>query len=306
MAKKAGFGPLFYAHLLLSGDGSPGHDGPMLDPLLDLTAEIRVRVPELPPEGVTQLLGCVEGYALFRDAKGLHHRPLGRLVPGEGPWDLSPLIDHTLLKAEATGAQVETLCAEALAHGFASVCVNPLWVPLAAGLLKGSRVRACTVVGFPLGASASRAKAFEAETALKEGAQEVDMVLAIGAAKAGDWEWVRRDLLSLRASVPAPSVLKVILETCLLNEVEKARACELAVEAGLDFVKTSTGFSTGGATEADVALMRRMVGTSLGVKASGGLRTYEAALQMVKAGATRLGLSASLAVVQGTAGSEAY
>ena len=274
----------------------------MIDPLLDLTAEIRARVPEFPREGVTQLLGCVEGHGLFRDARGMHHRPFAQIGPTEGPWDLSPLIDHTLLKPEATGAQVEVLCAEALEHRFASVCVNPLWVPLAASRLKGSSVRTCTVVGFPLGATARRAKAFEAEIALLDGAQEVDMVLAIGAVKTGDWESVRRDLEALRSATPAPAVLKVILETCLLDNAEKIRACELACEAGLDFVKTSTGFSTGGATEADVALMRRTVGPSLGVKASGGIRTYEAALQMVRAGATRLGLSASLAVVRGSAG----
>jgi deoxyribose-phosphate aldolase len=162
------------------------------------------------------------------------------------------------------------------------------------------------VVGFPLGASASRAKAFEAETALKDGAQEVDMVLAIGAAKAGDWAKVEQDLAALRTAVPSPGLLKVILETCLLNDAEKTRACELARDAGLDFVKTSTGFSTGGATEADVALMRRVVGSGLGVKASGGIRTYEAALQMVMAGATRLGLSASVAVVRGGTGAGTY
>lgn len=278
----------------------------MLDPLLDLTSEIRHRAPASPKPGVTQLLGSTEGYALFRDERGLHHRPLAKIQPEEGPWDLSPLIDHTLLKADATGAQVEVLCREALAHGFASVCVNPLWVPLAAGLLKGSPVRTCTVVGFPLGASASRAKAFEAETALRDGAQEVDMVLAIGAAKGGDWDAVRRDLEALRAAVPAPAVLKVILETCLLNDAEKTRACELARDAGLDFVKTSTGFSTGGATEADVALMRRVVGSSVGVKASGGIRTYEVARGMVFAGATRLGLSASVAVVSGGTGAGTY
>jgi deoxyribose-phosphate aldolase len=278
----------------------------MIDPLLDLTAEIRARVPGAPKEGVTQLLGCTEGYGLFRDARGLHHRPLAQIAPTEGPWDLSPLIDHTLLKPEATGTQVEVLCAEALEHGFASVCVNPLWVPLAASLLKGSPVRTCTVVGFPLGATARRAKAFESEIAQLDGAQEVDMVLAIGAVKSGDWEFVRRDLEALRAATPAPTVLKVILETCLLDDAEKVRACELACDAGLDFVKTSTGFSTGGATEADVALMRRTVGAGLGVKASGGIRTYEVALGMVRAGATRLGLSASLAVVHGTSGSGPY
>jgi len=275
----------------------------MIDPLLDLTVEIRARAPGAPKEGVTQLLGCVDGYGLFRDARGLHHRPFAQIGPTEGPWDLSPLIDHTLLKPEATGAQVEVLCAEALAYGFASVCVNPLWVPLAASLLKGSSVRTCTVVGFPLGATARRAKAFEAEIAQLDGAQEVDMVLAIGAAKTGDWESVRRDLEALRSATPPPTVLKVILETCLLDDAEKIRACELASDAGLDFVKTSTGFSTGGATEADVALMRRTVGPGLGVKASGGIRTYEVALRMVRAGATRLGLSASLAVVRGSTGS---
>jgi deoxyribose-phosphate aldolase len=279
--------------------------GGMIDPLLDLTAEVRARRPH--HEGSRpQLLGCVEGFCLFRDGAGQHHRPAAQVAPPAGPWDLSPLIDHTLLKADATGAQVEALCAEALQHGFASVCVNPLWVPLAASLLKGSAVRTCTVVGFPLGASAFRAKAREAELALADGAQEVDMVLAVGAAKGGDWDAVRRDLEGLRAAVPAPAVLKVILETCLLTDGEKERACALALEAGLDFVKTSTGFSTGGATEADVALMRRAVGTDMGVKASGGIRTYADALRMVLAGATRLGLSASVAVVQGGAGAGAY
>lgn len=270
----------------------------MIDPLLDLTAEIRARSSFPSGAGRAQLLGCTEGHGLLRDSTGLHHRRLELLGPPHGPWDLSPLIDHTLLKAEATGAQVEALCAEALDHGFASVCVNPLWVPLVATLLKGSSVRTCTVVGFPLGVSALRTKAFEAETALWEGAQEVDMVLAIGAAKAGDWETVRQDFNAVRAAAPVPALVKVILETCLLTDAEKALVCELAVEAGLDFVKTSTGFSTGGATTADVALLRRTVCCNVGVKASGGIHTYEAALQMVLAGASRLGLSASMAVVQ--------
>lgn len=278
----------------------------MIDPLLDLTAELRARLSPFAPGQRPQLLGCVEGLCLLRDASGLHHRSSAQGLAALGPLDLAPLIDHTLLKADGTGAQVETLCAEARQYGFASVCVNPLWVPLAASLLQGSGVRTCTVVGFPLGAAALRAKALEAEGALTDGAQEVDMVLAIGPAKAGDWETVRRDFQALRKAVPAPAVLKVILETCLLSDAEKIRACELALEAGLDFVKTSTGFSTGGATEADVALMRRTVGTSLGVKASGGVRNYEGALAMVLAGATRLGLSASVAVVQGGAGAGAY
>lgn len=278
----------------------------MIDSLMDLTAEIRARAPEAGTKGQTQLLGCLEGFCLFRDPGGLHHRSAAEAHLPAGPWDLAPLIDHTLLKPEATGAQVEVLCAEALKYGFASVCVNPLWVPLASALLKGSAIRTCTVVGFPLGASSLSAKAHEAEVAVKEGAQEVDMVLAVGAAKGGDWDTVCRDLEGLRAAVPRPAVLKVILETCLLTDGEKEQASALALEAGLDFVKTSTGFSTGGATEADVALMRRTVGTGMGVKASGGIRTYEKALAMVLAGATRLGLSASVAVIQGGAGSEAY
>ncbi|WP_306590389.1 deoxyribose-phosphate aldolase [Geothrix sp. 21YS21S-4] len=278
----------------------------MIDPLLDLTAEIRARLLPWRGENRTQLLGCVEGFCLLRDGSGQHHRPAAQAALPGGPWDLSPLIDHTLLKADATGAQVETLCGEALTYGFASVCVNPLWVPLASSLLKGSGVRTCTVVGFPLGASSLVSKAREAEVALLDGAQEVDMVLAVGAAKGGDWDTVRRDMEGLRAAVPAPAVLKVILETCLLSEEQKTRACALALEAGLDFVKTSTGFSTGGATEADIALMRRAVGTDMGVKASGGIRTYADALSMVLAGATRLGLSASIAVVRGGAGTGTY
>jgi len=279
---------------------------PMKDLLLDLTTEVRGRIQGQPVGARPQLLGCDEGWCLLRDGQGVHHRPITECRPPTGPWDLAPLIDHTLLKAEASAPQVEALCAEALQYGFASVCVNPVWVPLASSLLKGSPVRTCTVVGFPLGAASTRAKAFEAETALREGAQEVDMVLALGPVKSGDWARVAKDLEAVRAAVPAPAVLKVILETCLLTDEEKAQACVLALEAGLDFVKTSTGFSTGGATEADVALLRRTVGTAMGVKASGGIRTYESALAMVFAGATRLGLSASVAVAQGGTGSGAY
>lgn len=278
----------------------------MKDLLLDLTAEVRTRLLDRPVGPRAQLLGCDEGWCLLRDAQGIHHRSVSECRMPAGPWDLAPLIDHTLLKAEATGAQVETICAEALRFGFASVCVNPIWVPVAAASLRGSAVRVCTVVGFPLGAAATRSKAFEAETALRDGAHEVDMVLALGPVKSGQWDRVAADFQALRAAVPAPATLKVILETCLLTDEEKIRACELAREAELDFVKTSTGFSSGGATEADVALMRRTVGTAMGVKASGGIRTYEAALAMVLAGATRLGLSASVAVAQGGTGSGAY
>lgn len=277
----------------------------MIDPLLALTAEVRARTSP-PAPGRTQLLGCLAGFGLFRDAQGLHHRPWAQVSPEEGPWDLAPLIDHTLLKPEATGAQVEKLCAEARQYGFASVCVNPVWVPLAASLLMGTPVRTCTVVGFPLGASGARTKAYEAAAALAGGAQEVDMVLDIGAVKSGDWARVQADLQAVRDAVPRPAVLKVILETCLLENAETARACQLALEAGLDFVKTSTGFSTGGATEADVAFMRGEAGLQMGVKASGGIRTYDSALKMVLAGATRLGLSASVAVAQGASGTGSY
>jgi len=212
--------------------------------------------------------------------------------------DLAPLIDHTLLKAAASAAEVDQLCDEALTHEFASVCVNPWWVPHCALRLEGSVVRVCTVIGFPLGANTTHIKAEEAREAVANGAREVDMVLAVGLVKTAEWDLVRRDFRAVREAVPG-AILKVILETCLLSDGEKAQACQMAAEEGLDFVKTSTGFSTGGATEADIRLMRKMVGARAGVKASGGVRNYTDALKMVLAGATRLGLSSSLAVVQG-------
>lgn len=243
--------------------------------------------------------------ALVRTLEGLRELPWDRLPE---TIDLAPLVDHTLLRADANRTEIDTLCAEALEHGFASVCVNPCWVPSAVRTLQGSSVRVCTVVGFPLGASTSGAKAFEAQAALQAGALEVDMVLALGAVKSEDWAYVSADLQAVRQAVPQPAILKVILEACLLTEAEIQKACALAVEAGLDFVKTSTGFSTGGATEQAVALMRATVGDSIGVKASGGIRTRAQALAMVRAGATRLGLSASVAVVRGdeSHGSGAY
>jgi deoxyribose-phosphate aldolase len=211
--------------------------------------------------------------------------------------DLGPLIDHILLKPAAWVAEIDQLCDEALEHEFASVCVNPCWVARCTRRLEDSVVRVCTVVGFPLGANTSRIKAEEAREAVASGAREVDMVLALGLAKAGDWESIRRDFRVVREAVPT-AVLKVILETCLLNDEEKAQASRIAAEEGVDFVETSTGFSSGGATEADVRILRETVGARAGVKASGGLRNYEDALKMVMAGATRLGLSGSLAVVK--------
>lgn len=249
-----------------------------------------------------QLLAVHEGHGLVRSASGLDVVPVTALPTHV---DFSPIIDHTLLKADGTAAGVDQLCAEARAHGFASVCVNGLWVERAAQNLAGSGVKVCTVVGFPLGASTSGTKAFEAREAASRGADEIDMVLAIGAAKGGDWDAVLQDMAAVRAAVPG-RVLKVILETCLLTDEEKVKACALALEAGCDFVKTSTGFSTGGATEADIAIMRATVGTRCGVKASGGVRDYVGALRMVLAGATRLGLSSSIAVVSGGTGTSGY
>lgn len=258
-------------------------------------SEILLRLGERPPIRPRLLSGSPDA-ALIQTLEGLRELPWSHLPEN---LDLAPLVDHTLLKADAARFEIQRLCAEAAEHGFASVCVNPCWVRVCAELLAGTDVRVCTVVGFPLGASTSEGKAFEAAEALGAGATEVDMVLALGQLKSGDWETVARDLRIVRAAVPRPTVLKVILETCLLKDDEIQRSCLLAAEAGLDFVKTSTGFSTGGATESAVTLMREAVGETLGVKASGGIRTRAQALAMIGAGATRLGLSSSLAVVRG-------
>lgn len=208
---------------------------------------------------------------------------------------LAGMIDHTLLKADATPEAVRRLCAEARQWRFASVCVNGSYVELAARELADSGVKVCTVVGFPLGAASSAAKAAEARDAVERGADEVDMVLNVGRLKAGDDAYVRDDVAAVRKAADGRT-LKVILETCLLTDAEKERACRICREAGADFVKTSTGFSTGGATEADVALMRAAVGPDGGVKASGGIRTRSDAERMIAAGASRIGASASVAI----------
>jgi len=214
--------------------------------------------------------------------------------------DLAGMIDHTLLKPDATQDQVAQLCFEARKHGFASVCVNPTWVELCAQLLKGSPVKVCTVIGFPLGATAPEVKAFEAENAIGHGASEIDMVINIGALKARDLELVARDIRGVVAAAHGrEAIVKVILETSLLTDEEKTIACLLAKEAGADFVKTSTGFAGGGATVRDIELMRAAVGPEMGVKASGGVRTYEEAESMIKAGATRIGASAGVKIIQG-------
>ena len=207
-------------------------------------------------------------------------------------------IDHTLLKPEATKEQIQRICAEAKEYGFASVCVNPAWVSLAAAELKEAASKVCTVIGFPLGASTSATKAFETKDAIANGADEIDMVINIGALKSKQYEAVEKDI---RAVVEAANgtLVKVIIETCLLSKEEKIKACELAVSAGADFVKTSTGFSTGGATVEDVALMRQTVGPKIGVKASGGVRSLEDLESMVEAGATRIGASSGVKIIKG-------
>ena len=209
---------------------------------------------------------------------------------------IASMIDHTLLKPEATPAQVEKLCAEAAEYHFASVCVNPVYIPLAARLLDGTGVKVCCVVGFPLGAIAPEQKAAEAASCAAMGAEELDMVIHVGAAKAGDWALVQRDIAGV-VKAAAGRTVKVIIETCLLTDEEKVKACEAAKAAGADFVKTSTGFSTGGATTHDIALMRKTVGPEMGVKASGGIRDYATARAMIEAGANRIGASAGIEIV---------
>lgn len=212
--------------------------------------------------------------------------------------ELARFIDHTLLKPEATPSQIKKLCEEAKKYSFASVCVNPTNVALAAKLLDGSVVKVCTVIGFPLGANTSFVKAAETRDAVANGATEIDMVINVGALKAKNYDQVESDI---RAVVEAAggNLVKVIIETCLLTDDEKVKACELSKKAGADFVKTSTGFNKSGATPEDIALMRKTVGAKMGVKASGGVRDTEAALAMIKNGATRIGASASIAIIEG-------
>lgn len=216
---------------------------------------------------------------------------------------LAAAIDHTLLKPEACAEDIRRVCQEAREHSFAAVCVNSRWIPLVKAQLAGSMVKPCSVVGFPLGASA--ASAAEARIAIAAGAQEVDMVLSVGDALAGDWDAVRTGISDVFNACEG-TALKVILETCLLGDEQKRMACEICCDIGVAFVKTSTGFSTGGATLEDVALMRGVVGPEMGVKASGGIRDRETAIAMLEAGASRLGCSSGVAIVSGGVGLEAY
>lgn len=216
------------------------------------------------------------------------------------------LVDHTLLRADARKEEITKLAEEAKEFSFASVCVNPTWVSYASELLKESTVKVCTVIGFPLGANTPEVKAFETKNAIENGADEVDMVINIAALKDNNNELVERDIRAVVEAAKGKALVKVIIETCLLTDEEKVRACELSVKAGADFVKTSTGFSTGGATVEDVALMRKTVGENVGVKASGGVRNLKDLENVVSVGATRIGTSSGVKIVQGEEANTAY
>lgn len=219
---------------------------------------------------------------------------------------LAQYIDHTMLKPDAPSSAYDQLCSEAIQYHFKSVCVNSSWVPYVAKRLQGTKVQVCSVVGFPLGAMTSRSKAFETREAIEMGADEIDMVLAIGKMKSGEYSYVEQDILAVRRATRSTTVLKVIIETSMLTQEEKVIACQIAKRAGADFVKTSTGFGGGGATVEDIALMRSVVGKEMGVKASGGVRDHDKAMAVIGAGATRIGAVSSVAIVTGKQGSGTY
>ena len=285
----------------------------MVEQLVEvITREVLVAMAEQQqraaiPEGQQCQFNCAEGLCVrtcFDRAGNVVSAGAERLSSTVGiiPQDLNlaKMIDHTLLKPDATPDQIAQLCFEARKYGFASVCINPAWVALCAQLLQGSAVKVCSVIGFPLGASAPEVKTFEAQNALEHGASEIDMVINIGALKARDLELAAKDIRGVVTVAHAGgAIVKVIIEAVLLTDEEKTIACLLAKEAGADFVKTSTGFASGGATVHDVALMRKVVGPEMGVKAAGGVRTYEDAENMIKAGATRIGASAGVKIIQG-------
>jgi deoxyribose-phosphate aldolase len=212
--------------------------------------------------------------------------------------DIRAYIDHTILKPEATKDQVVQICKEAKEYQFAAVCVNPCFIPLVADLLKGTRIGVGAAIGFPLGTTTTEVKVFEAKDALKNGATELDMVINVGALKSGEYDLFEKEIASVVSAARGKAIVKVIMETCLLTTDEIVTGCKLAMKARANFVKTSTGFSTAGATVEHVALMRKVVGDAMGVKASGGIRTYQAAIDMIKAGATRIGTSAGVKIVQ--------
>jgi deoxyribose-phosphate aldolase len=259
---------------------------------------------ELSPRGLRAML-VRRGCWCAQRSPPVSRTPVNLNPDLDSPRLLASLIDHTLLKPEATRSDIARICAEARQFEFASVCINPYWVRFSAEALAGSRVRVCTVIGFPLGANETRTKVFEAELALSEGASELDMVQNIGALRSQQHDQVQKEIAGLaRLSHEHGAILKVILETCLLTDDEKVTACRIAKEAGADFVKTSTGFSNSGATVEDIQLMREAVGESLGVKASGGIRTLESVRAMVAAGATRIGTSSGVAILTGLSAAE--
>ncbi len=227
-------------------------------------------------------------------------------VPSLSPSDIATYIDHTMLRPEAPTAAFDKLCQEALQYRFFSVCVNSCRVAHVARKLQGTGVKVCSVVGFPLGSMTSRSKAFETREAIEDGASEIDMVINVGLLKSGDFHGVEEDIRAVRRATRGPTILKVIIETALLTQDDKVMACELSKKAGADFVKTCTGFCGGGASVEDLALMRSIVGREIGVKASGGVRTYKSALAFIGAGASRLGCVSSVAIVTGAEGSGSY
>jgi len=251
---------------------------------------------------------CADGLCVVHNKEGVRNilqngasrvtACIGIEAAGGIETDLARLIDHTLLKPEATKEQVTQLCLEAKKYNFASVCINPCHVPLCAKILRDTPVKVCTVIGFPLGATSTASKAFEAEHALRDGAREIDMVINVGMLKSGSYDYVEEDIFAVvTTSKRYRALTKVIIETALLTDEQKIKACIIAKRSGADFVKTSTGFSKGGATAGDIALMRKVVGTAMGVKASGGVRTRQEALAMVASGADRIGASASVKIV---------
>ena len=249
--------------------------------------------------------------------KRLQGQPLGQAsvpapIAGSGyrvqidPKELAQYIDHTMLKPDAVTSAYDQLCSEAIQYHFKSVCVNSSWVGYVAKKLQGTPVKVCSVVGFPLGAMTSRSKAFETREAIELGASEIDMVLAIGKLKAGELAYVEQDILAVRRATRSNTILKVIIETSMLTQEEKIIACQIAKRAGANFVKTSTGFGGGGATVEDIALMKSVVGNSMEVKASGGVRDYDKAMAVIGAGATRIGAVSSVAIVTGKRGTGTY
>lgn len=295
-------------------------DPKTLDTLVDeITRNVVAALREEERKATTPGFPAAGGSCSHCDQNGVQHQPdvarqalhngASRLSASLGvrnvAADIAQFIDHTILKPDASQEQVAQLCHEALQYGFAAVCVNPTNVKLCADLLKGSAVQVCTVVGFPLGATPTEVKTFETQQAILDGATEVDMVINIGALKSKDYDLVGRDIAAVaRTTHNGGAILKVIIEAALLSDDEKIKACELCKAAGVDYVKTSTGFGPGGATLHDVALMRQVVGPDIGVKAAGGIRTFDDAKAMIGAGATRVGASASVKIVQGATGAK--